>query len=125
MYNSANKHVKMSKFAWVFSARGKRAQDDENDYSEYKKDGLSWVGGGGCGPVQPGETKETWFDLFEAYPIEHPGKYSVWVSRADNAVSVGTVLVPDRQTTSDMDTGHVTIKSNAITVTVTGPRERE
>jgi hypothetical protein len=70
------------------------------------------VGGGGCGPLQPGETRETRFDLFRAYDLDRPGRYTVWVSRADNALSVGIPPGPNYRESK------VTVKSNSLEVTV-------
>ncbi len=63
--------------AWQLSGM-KPAASDRNGF----------VRGEGCGPIQPGETKETWFDLLEAYNLDQPGKYTLWVSRVDPAGNV-------------------------------------
>jgi len=100
VYDATDRHCKMSKLAWRLLGM-KPAADDKNDYSDYKDD-IGWVGGGGYGPVHPGETRQTWLDLAEAYAPLAPGTYTVWVSRVDPNTNV-------------------LVKSNTLTLTITSP----
>jgi hypothetical protein len=101
VYDSTNKHCKMSLRAWGLSGR-KPAADDKNDYTSYLNSEDYWSGGGGWIPMQPGDTKETEFKLSYAYILDRPDTYSVWVSLED----------PESM---------AIVKSNTITVTITGP----
>jgi hypothetical protein len=99
VYDAANRHRKMSKYAWKLSGM-KPAADDKNDYSDYKDD-FVMMESGGYGPLEPGTTRESRLDLSDAYTLDSPGKYTVWVSRVDPA-------------------SKLTVRSNTITLTVTG-----
>jgi hypothetical protein len=99
VYDDANRHCKMTESQWNQSGK-KPAADDKNDYHGYRD--MVALGGGILGfPLKPGLTSETSFDLFAAY-ILSPGKYTVWVSGGTDAVS------------------KVVVKSNTLTITVTG-----
>jgi len=99
VHDAANRHFKMSKLAWKLSGM-KPAVDDTNDYSDYRNDSVMALDGGYL-PIKPGRTDETWLDVSEACTLV-PGTYTIWLSRVD------------------LDT-KVTVKSNTITLTITGP----
>jgi hypothetical protein len=71
----------------------------EQDYSDGRYEGSGEGSGGRVNP-QPGEAKESWFDLNKLYAPLAPGKYTIQVQRTD-------------------EESKTVVKSNVITVTVT------
>jgi len=102
LYDAVPRHMKMSWSAWIYARKG-HADDDKNDYSDYK-DGILNLSGG-WGPLKPGQDEKTSFDLSDAYQLDHPGHFTVCVTHEDAKSGV-------------------IVRSNTIAITVTDAEKK-
>jgi len=106
LYDATGRRMKMSKAAWKLAGK-KPTADDTNDYSDYKDDTGFGVGGSiGWVPLPPGHSTEISFDLSEAYALDRPGRYTLFVTQ------------------EDPNNSGVVVKSNTIEITVTDAQKK-